>query len=94
MDIGATLAKRYFLRSKFSQFFQKKKKKREEIIVFFCDFLDPKFAGKIRQLNALPTVHLYLKLFYQHNSKLVVPLLMVIKAVAKNSKYWSTRYDN
>ncbi|XP_065207414.1 cytosolic carboxypeptidase 1-like isoform X3 [Planococcus citri] len=46
---------------------------------------DPKFSGKIRQLNALPAFHFYLKLFYQHNSKLVIPLLMVIKSVAKNN---------
>lgn len=55
-------------------------------------FSDPKFSGKIRQLNALPTFHFYLKLFYQHNSKLVIPLLMVIKAVAKNSKLKNSLY--
>ena len=50
------------------------------------DVVDPKFAGKIRQLNALPTFDLYLKIFYQNNSKLVVPLLMVVKAVAKTGE--------
>lgn len=49
-------------------------------------FADAKFAAKVRHFNALPAFHAYLKIFYQHDCKLILPLLMIIKTMAKNSK--------
>lgn len=46
---------------------------------------DPKFAMKVRMLGCVRTMHLILKGHFTDN-KLIFPLLVIMKQLAKNSK--------
>lgn len=51
-------------------------------------FSDPKFAVKLRMLGCVRTMHLILKGHFTDN-KLIFPLLVIMKQLAKNGKLQS-----
>lgn len=48
-------------------------------------FSDPKFAMKVRMLGCVRTMHLILKGHFTDN-KLIFPLLVIMKQLAKNGE--------
>lgn len=51
-----------------------------------CFISDPKFAAKVRMLGCVRTMHLVLKGHFTDN-KLIFPLLVIMKQLAKNGKF-------
>ena len=60
--------------------------------LFFFYFSDAKFSLKTRLLGAVKTFHYFLKVYHNH-AKLLVPILLIIKALSRNSKYLNPFFD-
>lgn len=54
--------------------------------VSVCFVADTKFSLKVRLLNGVKTFHYLLRVHYHNHNKMLVPVLIVIKTLARNGE--------